>query len=115
MPLLCRATMCVSLSLILPSFCQTYESKSTVNFTPEQKLSRFTWLVVTPPSKSLMSVSGQVTYANLLSQKGFGVLGRMITLISKLCTGTEDLYLCLQGETSDRIHQCQGGRNIDQI
>ena len=107
MPLLCRETMCVSLSLILPSFCQTYESKSTVNVTMEQKLSRFTWLVVTPPSKSLMSVSGQVTDANLLSQKGFGVLGQMFTLLSTLRTGTEDLYLCLPGETHNRIHQWQ--------
>ena len=94
MPLLCRETLCVSLSLILPSFCPIYESESTVNVTPEQKLSRFTWLVVTP-SKSLVSVSGQVTGANLLSQKGFGVLGQMITLLSTLRTGTEDLYLCL--------------------
>ena len=79
MPLSCCETMCVSLSLILPSFSPIYESKSTVNGTPEQKLSRLTWLVVTPPSKSLLSVPGQVTDANLPSQKGFGVLGHLIT------------------------------------
>ena len=40
-----------------------------------------------------MSVSEQVTDANLLSLKGFGVLVHLITLLSTLRTGTEDLYL----------------------
>ena len=55
-----------------------------------------------------MSVSEQVTDANLLSLKGFGVLVHLITLLSTLRTGTEDLYLCLPDETSNRIHQCLG-------